>query len=451
MGPAHAVVRDPSTGVEFVRIGGGTADLGLRAGEWSEVLALAGPEAEGAEVPGAPSPSHRVTLGEFLVSRGPLPRDLVAPLVADYDSFTGDDIAVSGKDAAKVAETLGYRLLTHDEWEFVARGGGRGSWTVDAGALVQKAFRRKPKGKLVLHNPFGIDGLGWGSWVAPEKGKVPTQVRAGGMRTFPWQEPLEVVLVHAAFRWNENEKEGKWPLLVAWDGQPRTPSKSPPRGSEWKGRVHVPTQLTFVDIPGGTFEMGLGAEERRRLEALVPPELAKAFAKVADASPLRRVTVAPFRCASSPILPDVSKKLGGSTDSAFGAASNPLATVVKWAKQFGFRLLTEAEWELVARDGGTRGWGADLEILLRRAYRGAAPPKAHRNAFGLKYLAAPAFVDTGKGAPGLARSIAQSDFPYDPLEILPKAIVDASVRSRDWRAALFALDETTKAKPSLRV
>lgn len=121
------------------------------------------------------------------------------------------------------------------------------------------------------------------------------------------------------------------------------------------------------------------------------------------------------------------------------AATNEPKVVVALAKRFGLRLLTEEEWEYVARDGGQLGWGEDLEILLRRVYRDGPTPKDRKNRFGIQSLVAPAFVDTGKKTPDVARSLAWASYKF-ASEMVSKAIANARTQKREWRAAMFAVD-----------
>ncbi len=186
-------VRDASTGVAFVRVPGGTVDLGLRDDEIVELRALIGDERELAEARGAMVRPHAATVEPFLVAQAPLSRTLMATVIDDFD-VVGDGFArIDAKTALRATKVLGYRLLTEDEWEYVARAGG-GSWLADVHGLVASAFGRKakasakasakvsPKEGTTAHkeNALGVEGLGWGSWIAGAKSKAPTILRSCG-------------------------------------------------------------------------------------------------------------------------------------------------------------------------------------------------------------------------------------------------------------------------------
>lgn len=409
-------VVDPTTELAFVPLKGGSLDVGLRTKEKALVEKLTGEPAKG-----WPAPT-KATVKPFLVSAAPLTPEVVGPLVASYETYGSEVAHVSAADAAKVCAALGYRLVTDAEWEYIVRSGG-GAWAAPPGKRAGAgAFKR---------NKFGIAELGYGTWLAPAKGKTPTHAAAGGVRSQPWQVPGEEITVHVAYR----EKAKLAPLLVAWDGKPKKVAAATPT-TQWADSLHVPTQLRFVDVPGGTFEMGLSAAERARIEKALPAEHHAAFAAVAANCKPRKATVKPFRVATTPITHEMSQKLGGTTDRIFGFACNPMKTVEKWAKKFGFRLLTEAEWEFLARDGGERGWGADLEALLARISdpKTKAPP--YTNRFGVEALHAGSYVDDGS----LVRSTIWRDsgYPDEVGDDIPR-MYRRRTGDHGWAPILFAI------------
>jgi formylglycine-generating enzyme required for sulfatase activity len=407
---------DPVTEVAFVPLKGGSLEVGLRAKEKALVEKLTGETAKG-----WPKPT-KATVKPFLVSAAPLSPEVVGPLVSSYETFGLEVAHVSAADAAKVCAELGYRLITEAEWEYIVRSGG-GAWASNPGKRAGAGAYKK--------NKFGVAELGSGTWLAPAKGKKPTLAAAGGVRSQPWQVPGEEITVHAAYR----EKAQLAPLLVAWDGKVREVAPTKPVET-WHGNLHVPTQLTFVDIPGGTFEMGLSAAERARIEKALPAEHHAAFAAVAAKCRPRKATVKPFRVATTPIPHERSQKLGGTTDRIFGFACNPMKTVEKWAKKFGFRLLTEAEWEFLARDGGTRGWGDDLEALLARLSDPDKKAPPYTNRFGVEGLHAGSYVDDGS----LVRSTIWRDsgYPNEVGEDIP-GIYRRRIDDHGWAPILFAI------------
>lgn len=146
--------------------------------------------------------------------------------------------------------------------------------------------------------------------------------------------------------------------------------------------------VEFVLIPGGTFEMGLSTtEERALLAAMRTPDGRAAAKELARAArPRHQVRVAPFLCARAPLVEDGSVALVSAAEAA---------RMVKRAK---LRLLSEAEWEYVARDGGSRAWIGldDAETDVQRAlarhakslYGRSSPPSgAAADRFGVWALA----------------------------------------------------------------
>lgn len=127
---------------------------------------------------------------------------------------------------------------------------------------------------------------------------------------------------------------------------------------------HTALKLHFIAIPGGKYSMGLTDDEKKELTRLAKKhgnEEAKFFARdIAEtARPVHEVKLPPFLCAQAPITGAQGKKftksaelLGGSHNIYWYGAK----VVLNLTKQSDTRLLTEAEWEYIARVGGTRTW-----------------------------------------------------------------------------------------------
>lgn len=93
----------------------------------------------------------------------------------------------------------------------------------------------------------------------------------------------------------------------------------------------------FVAIPGGSFEMGMRDADLRRVA-----HLGAVHDLLLHTRPLRQVTIRPFLCARSPLRDE---------DGALEFFDGRSATKAL-ARRRGFRVLSEAEWEYVARNCG---------------------------------------------------------------------------------------------------
>lgn len=146
--------------------------------------------------------------------------------------------------------------------------------------------------------------------------------------------------------------------------------------------------VDLVLVPGGSFDMGMSETEAKVFVASARTEEGRAIARdiVRAARPRHRVRVAPFLCARDPLSKGGELLLVSAADAA------------RIAKARGLRLLSESEWEWVARDGGARAWigvdEADGDVWRRverhaRDLYGRVHPKAGRgrDRFGVFGLA----------------------------------------------------------------
>ncbi len=129
--------------------------------------------------------------------------------------------------------------------------------------------------------------------------------------------------------------------------------------------THDPTGVVLVAIPGGKFTMGLRDDELPDLKrGVFGADPKQRFDRELDtwcaASRLAHpVAVTPFLCAASVVYPDGRAKPSDDDDEDpwyEGAAASKLVTTLAKLK---LRLLSEAEWEYVAREGGERSWIVD--------------------------------------------------------------------------------------------
>lgn len=125
--------------------------------------------------------------------------------------------------------------------------------------------------------------------------------------------------------------------------------------------------LLLVPIPGGEYDLGLGRTEARELRKVAKargPEAAELAGEYPrQARPVRKVCVPPFLCASAPadraqlaVLAGAALSPGELDDAnphGIALISARLAAEVRGET---LRLLSEAEWEWVARAGGARSW-----------------------------------------------------------------------------------------------
>ncbi len=130
------------------------------------------------------------------------------------------------------------------------------------------------------------------------------------------------------------------------------------------GVCHDPTGLEFVVVPGGSFVMGMREDEEESFrERVFGGDVERYNAVVAkwhlpQMRPPRRVQVPSFLCARDLLKPSMAAGLAHTViddEMLFTPGQVPAVLM-----RFGWRLLSEAEWEWVARQGGARSWVIDV-------------------------------------------------------------------------------------------
>jgi formylglycine-generating enzyme required for sulfatase activity len=178
-------------------------------------------------------------------------------------------------------------------------------------------------------------------------------------------------------------------------------------GNEHLGVVkHRPTGLELVAIPGGTFTMGLREEELDEIVRLAPAELADDLRALAPgARPTHFVQVDAFLCARAPLSRGQAERVLGPLDAdverpEMGDGPDVIAYLsraeaARAARSFGLRVVCEAEWEYLARDGGIASWAVApvrspdpnravaVRALCRAPVYSARAPAATMNSFGI--------------------------------------------------------------------
>ena len=225
--------------LHFIAIPGGKYSMGLTDDEKNELTRLA--KKHGIEeakyfardIAETARPAHTVKLPPFLCAQAPVTGAQGKKFTKLAELLDGHHKIYwyGAKAALQLTEQSDTRLLTEAEWEYIARAGGTQTWLSgeeDPQAYVQ----RIRSGKLLEDDhPFGVCGLGWGTWVedgwhlgfknAPADGsaweprEVPNVVRSGAFLSYPWQTPGEEFMLHTAYR--ERIQNKNFPILLACD------------------------------------------------------------------------------------------------------------------------------------------------------------------------------------------------------------------------------------------
>ncbi len=175
--------------------------------------------------------------------------------------------------------------------------------------------------------------------------------------------------------------------------------------------VHERTQLAFSFVPRATFEAGLTANDLAALRSAVDVDDEELAVIAAACAPRTRVTAGPLLMSTRPLSSQENARLsGGSCD-----YDTPVRRVARaLAAQCGFRLPTDAEVELVRRDGGLGAFFVDLSGSRARELR---------SSFGIERVHMAEWTDdleTG-WRPGV-------DLPFQSDDELPLAL--AALRAR---------------------
>jgi len=171
------------------------------------------------------------------------------------------------------------------------------------------------------------------------------------------------------------------------------------------GVEHVASGVTFVAIPGGSFEMGLRDDDAEEAEQLLGHGAAleaQLMVVEAMATPVRRVALTPFLLAVSHLSSaQVATLTAGVVD--VDALTPDNAHTFQQAAS-GFRLPSEAELEYAGREGGALHFLADGARVYSTS---GSWPSWEENGWGVTFLSTPTWAadewhDSYKGAPSSA-------------------------------------------------
>jgi len=232
--------RDKTLKLDFVAIPGGKFSMGLSDAEKRELTRLTKKWGEEEarmflrDLSEIARPAHEVNILPFLCAIVPM-NSAQGKKFAKSAEIAESNHQVYLYDAAlaiKLTKQAAARLMTEAEWEFVARAGGARAW-LSGDAEPREYAERVLAADLADADghPFGICGMGWGTWVedswhrsysgAPSDGsaweprELPELARSGGLMSYPWQMDGEALLLHVSHR--ERVQNQKFPVLLARD------------------------------------------------------------------------------------------------------------------------------------------------------------------------------------------------------------------------------------------
>jgi formylglycine-generating enzyme required for sulfatase activity len=191
--------------------------------------------------------------------------------------------------------------------------------------------------------------------------------------------------------------------------------------------------LNFVVVPGGRMTMGMAEAELAELGEL-GDEVAESVEFLAGlAAPAHPVAVEPFLCAETPLLTRHAAMLSieGDYANAHGVLRQDSWHAAAGVAACGLRLLSEAEWEWIARDGGRQSWLCGEErpdVWTERIL--ANDPNAARTPLGTLMLGWGEWVDDGwhddyLGAPSGSR-------PWEPVD-RPETVRGGALACWPWQ------------------
>ncbi len=200
------------------------------------------------------------------------------------------------------------------------------------------------------------------------------------------------------------------------------------------------TDIVWIAVAGEEFQMGLSTSDKQALTRLTKnwsdeaKEHVEALVKVAR--PAHKVFVPPFLCAEKPMLAHQVQGISDTTVMDGVCLFEPLAAA-EYAERLRARLLSEAEWEYIARHRDSRSW-----ISMEDDSRKHDPRKFVENAlqkglngetgflFGVRGLGWGTWVEDSwhanyEGAPNAGES-------WEPHEI-PEVVRGGAYQSWPWQ------------------